>query len=239
MKVLGLVNGNPIGGIVFDIDNTVYPRSPAYFDEGSRLELEGAAECLGLSFEALEPKFKAKRQEIEQQQGRKAAVTETLYALGLTPEQWSELRLIAWQPEKWILPDEEISRFFAKLSQQYQVAFGTNSPIEIGKRVLSIIGILAAVPQVKIYGPEVLGASKPEAAFYTGIAQRLGLPPGQCLSIGDRDFSDGPPAVQAGYAGAIIVPGSRDELLNIGPELLAGNWQTIRQQEQGMEVAYG
>jgi len=239
LKVLGLVNGNPIGGIVFDIDNTVYPRSPAYFDEGSRLELEGAAECLGLSFEALEPKFKAKRQEIEQQQGRKAAVTETLYALGLTPEQWSELRLIAWQPEKWILPDEEISRFFAKLSQQYQVAFGTNSPIEIGKRVLSIIGILAAVPQVKIYGPEVLGASKPEAAFYTGIAQRLGLPPGQCLSIGDRDFSDGPPAVQAGYAGAIIVPGSRDELLNIGPELLAGNWQTIRQQEQGMEVAYG
>ncbi|MAF14018.1 MAG: hypothetical protein CMI53_03950 [Parcubacteria group bacterium] len=211
-----------IVGVVSDIDNTVYCRSPEYFAAGSRRELEGCASVLGLAFGKFEPMFKSKQGEIAARTGRKVTVTETVYELGVTPEQWSDLRCVAWQPEKWISSDREICQLLVELSQHFVLAFGTNSPIEIGKRTLQAIGIAEVVPQATVFGPEILGASKPNPAFHAGIAARLQLEPENCISIGDREFSDGPPAIAAGYSGAIIVPGSRNELVEVIQQLLEG-----------------
>ena len=45
-------------------------------------------------------------------------------------------------------------------------------------------------------------------------------------------MSDGPPALAAGYAGAIIVPGSRDELLRVVPQLCNGQVSMLQKVEE-------
>ncbi len=231
MKVIGFLCPR-VKALVFDIDNTVYSRSEEYFAEGSRRELELSANAIGIPLAVFLKAFEKKRNEISAREERKVAVTETVYALGVTPKQWSSLRLVAWQPEKWISSDPDISNLFAELTGRYHVAFGTNSPVEIGLRVLQTIGIAQAAPEIKVFGPENLNFSKPEPEFFCGISDFLGLSASVCISIGDREFSDGSPAIKAGYAGAVIVHKSTEELLGLGDCLLNGRWSELNERRK-------
>lgn len=224
MKVLGSVTG--IFGIVFDIDHTIYFRSDEYLAEGTWNEIAAVANILGLDPIDAEKLIKSKQQEIAVREGRKAAWTEGVLALGVTRHQWDTLRCRAWNPEVWIKPDPEMSDLMWRLAAKFTICFGTNSPSEIGERIIKLIGIRSAVPKVLVFGPDNIGHSKPDPQFFSLIAQVAGLDPAACLSIGDREFSEGPPALVAGYAGAIIVPGSRNETLEVGEMLLNSTLET-------------
>ena len=181
---------------------------------------------LGQSEAAVRVQLGAVRQRLKAATGRaKITVTEAVYALGVTPAQWSSLRQAAWQPDGFIGADEEVSALCAQLHRRFRLAFGTNNAVPVGLRILELVGIHDAAPDVPVFGPENLGVSKPEPAFYATIAQRLGAPPAACLSVGDREWSDGPPALAAGYAAAIIVPGSRAEFVQAARCLLDDNWR--------------
>lgn len=214
MQVLGCITGI-IRALVFDIDHTLYYRTDAYLQEGSNSEITELARIFAESFEATASRIDERRRKLARTLGRCVALTETVYDLGITPEQWTRIRCVAWNPNRYISPDPEICLIINKLSGRYRVAFATNSPIEIGRRILTIIGIRSRL----CFGPENLGCSKPDPQFYAAVAKLIDVDPAYCVSIGDREFSDGPPALEAGYAGAIIVPGSRDELLRIAPQL--------------------
>lgn len=213
MKILGSIAGT-VRAVVFDIDNTLYERSEAYFAEGSAREMDCVASLLGIPRSRVESVVEAERLEIEQRAGRAATLTETVYRMGITPEQWSSIRLGAWQPDRWLRADFELCEALLRLSGLYTLAFGTNNGIEIGRRTLRVLGIPESIA-CRTFGPETLNASKPEAVFFRRIARKLDIRPSWCVSIGDREFSDGPPALAAGYCGAIIVPGSRDETLQV------------------------
>ncbi|NUM25586.1 MAG: HAD family hydrolase [Candidatus Buchananbacteria bacterium] len=232
MKVLGSVTG--ILGIVFDIDNTVYYRTDEYLAAGSHNEVVEVAKILGVEPAEAQRRIAAKRQEIATQQNRKVALTEGVLALGVTRRQWDVLRCTAWNPEKWIQPDSEMSELMRRLADRFTVCFGTNSPSEIGERIIELIGIRSTVPKVLVFGPDNIGHSKPDPQFFSLIAQVAGLDPATCLSIGDREFSEGPPALEAGYAGAIIVPGSRDETLQVGEMLLSRTLSAQTHMEGGV-----
>jgi len=207
--------------VVFDIDNTVYVRTDAYFNAGSENEIVEVARFLGRSVEATRMLIKEKRQEIADRENRKAALTEAVYELGITEQQWSDLRCCAWRPEEWLNFDEEMCGALLRIGEVFSVVFGTNSPTEIGIRTLRALGIEEALGDFTVFGPEKLRCSKPDPCFFRRIAELLSVDPAECISVGDRDFSDGPPALEAGYAGAILVPGSRDETISAIEHLMS------------------
>ncbi|MDO8559719.1 MAG: HAD family hydrolase [bacterium] len=219
-----------IQGVILDIDNTVYSNS-GYFSAGSCGEIAEVAQLKGWKKETVEDRLRTLRQDLAHRVGRPATLTEAVYAFGVTPEEWNQLRCRAWQPEQWLSHDDAICAYFVRLAERFStIAFGTNSPSAVGERVLRCVGLRAALPTAPVFGAETFAVSKPDPQFFARIARHLELPPEVCLSVGDREFSDGPPAIAAGYAGAVIFPDGRDELLANGACLLDSSWQ--------QEVAY-
>ncbi len=150
-------------------------------------------------------------------------MTETVRSFGIMQEQWDEFRCRVWQPEQWLSPDEEVCKTLCSLNQRYRIVFGTNSPIDVGRRVLATLGVDKAIPDTPIFGSDTLGISKPHADFFMRIAERMGFAPHHCIAIGDRTEMDGTPALAAGYAGAIIVPGGRDVFISAAYDLINQN----------------
>lgn len=216
----------PIEGIVFDIDNTVY-HCPGYYQAGTAGEIREVARLLGKPADEMKDLIAERKSQLTEQSGRKATMTETVHSFGITPQQWNELRCRVWNPEEWLKTDPPVCQLFSQLGRRYRVVFGTNSPAAIGWRILKVVGITDELPAVPVFGPEHFGVSKPAVMFFTRVAESLGLPPEQCLSIGDREEVDGRPAINAGFAGAIIVPDSRDELVVVGERFLqaGGCWR--------------
>ncbi|TSC76423.1 MAG: Protein containing Haloacid dehalogenase-like hydrolase domain [Parcubacteria group bacterium Gr01-1014_31] len=214
-----------IKGVIFDIDNTVYS-NPGYFSASSCGEIAAIAQLKGQAPETVAAQLHTIRQKLGRTAGRPVTLTEAVYALGVTADEWHQLRCRVWQPEGSLTADDVVCVFFQRLAERFSViAFGTNSPAVVGERVLKSVGLRSALPVAPIYGAETLAVSKPDPQFFARLAQRLHLPPEACLSVGDRDFSDGPPAISAGYAGAIIFPDGRDELLANGSCLLDDSWR--------------
>ena len=211
-----------INALVFDIDGTVY-RHAKYHAEGTRGETAEIASILGYSYEKAEACIAARKQEIAVRCGRSATMTETVMSLGVGRAQWNELRCRAWRPEAWLAHDPVLCALLLSLSQRYRIAFGTNSPVAVGRRVLNMLGVSAAVPDVPIFGPESFSVSKPDPCFFVKIAETLGISPGNCLSLGDREEADGTPAIAAGYADALIVSDGRDTIISIFSQLFPCN----------------
>ncbi len=219
IKLLGRgVSRLSVDGIILDIDNTLYPRSKGYMKEGGEGEIGEIAKILNISNGDTLIAIKNKKDQIGKYTGRsskKIALTEAVYALGIAVEDWSEMRCRVWQPEKWIFPDPEITELITELSKYYEVLFGTNSPIKVGLKILRILGIPDnVIADNKVMGPENLDwISKPDPQFFSKIAEKNNLEPFNCISIGDREFSDGPPALESNYRSAVIISDNRNDLM--------------------------
>src|SRR3989338_2073194 len=205
MKILGKMQN--ARALVIDIDNTVYD-NPAYFQDGNRRELEAAAFCLGHTPERLEQLIQSYRSNQEQLTGRKQTVTETMYHYRLSPDQWSRLRCEVWRPEIFLQPNPALADVICKVSTSLRaVAFATNSPKQIGVRVLTCVGLgdLLSSRKIQVFGPEDVGASKHQPEFFRAVAQELSCLPAECVSIGDREDTEGRGAFQAGFGVAVLV----------------------------------
>jgi len=219
MEILGSLKDPKM--LVLDIDNTIYHRTEEYLAKGSLREIELVSDILGFDFTTTEKMIAEKRRLLSKRTNRKVTLTETVYRLGITPKQWSSLREQAWEPEKWLKRDNEVSDIIKALSKKYFIAFATNSPVSVGRRIVRLIGITdSCVPDKHILGPENLGTSKPDARFFSEVANIMQIDPKHCISIGDRKFSDGPPALKAGYAGAVILLKSPDNLVVLAKTVL-------------------
>lgn len=212
--------------LVFDIDKTLYDNSE-YHAAGTRGEVSAIADIFGRSYEDTAQAIAVQRSILSLEWGRPATMTETVLSLRITRTQWNQLRCRAWQPEDWLKDDPELCISLMCLQERYKIAFGTNSPREVGMRVLKTLGISIMMPDAPVFGPESFSVSKPDPAFFMKIVDQLGFVPSQCLSIGDREESDGTPAIGAGYAGALIVHG-RDILVEIVPQLFLGHKEEMK-----------
>ncbi|MFY9463042.1 MAG: HAD family hydrolase [Candidatus Sungiibacteriota bacterium] len=207
-----------IRAIVCDIDNTLY-RNLEYHAAGTRGEINAVAEIIGvatgesISYDEMAMRIGDRRQALSVMLGRPAGMTETVISLGITRAQWDKLRCQVWRPEEWLEPDPDVCGTLILLSQKHRIVFGTNSPVAVGRRVLVALGIDKAVPDTPLFGSDTLGVSKPHSDFFMRIAERLGFMPQYCIAIGDRIEMDGMPALAAGYASALIVPGGRDAFI--------------------------
>lgn len=205
--------------MICDVDNTVYQRSPEYFTYGTHSEISAIAEILGLTFAQTESLIKETKTTLVHRLSRVVALTEVVLCLGVTLNQWNSLRHKAWCPLNWVRFDPIVAEIYRRLGGHHHIHFGTNNPSLIGERIINLVGIRSVLPEAQVYGPDNLGFSKPDFKYFGAIAKKLGVNPARCISLGDREFSEGPPAIQAGYAGAIIFPGGRDELVEALPNV--------------------
>ena len=217
-EIMGCIREDTACSYLFDIDDTLYT-NPHYRKEGARRELCEIATKLGVDYATVQERVNAKRSEIKDAADREPTLTETVYALGITREQWNELRCRVWQPCEWIAPDPELYTkicWLVRKNSECQIAFGTNSPVAVGRETLRALGI----PDIfRVFGPESFGVSKPDQMFFLKIAASFETNADAWISIGDRKMSDAEPALAAGFCAAVIVQG-RDDLVEFLNHLL-------------------
>lgn len=222
-EVIGWTQQDTHYNYLFDIDDTLYTNA-SYRKAGSERELYELAVELDSGYENVCARIRAKRHELKIVIGRNATLTEIVYAIGITPQQWSALRCRAWQPKEWLTLDQKLCimiQGLAQANQKYHVACGTNAPVDVGRETLRVLGI----PDIfSVFGPESFGVSKPALQFFRGIAAAFDTETDSWISIGDRRATDVEPSIAAGFSGAVVVTG-RDDLICLLESLLMSLYQ--------------
>ncbi len=104
------------------------------------------------------------------------------------------------QPDKYLTRNEELVKLFSRL--EGRVAILTAAPRIWAERALKHLGIYQFVEGSIFTGESDL--RKPNPDIFRKVAQHLGVPPSQIISIGDQEFSDILPAKETGMKTIIV-----------------------------------
>lgn len=168
--------------------------------------MEAVASIVGNSPQEMRGKIDSYQKE-QKATGHTPTMTESVYYFGISPKQWSHLRQEVWRPEAFLQPNPCFVAAVEKAARRFKVAFATNSPCNVGIRVLKCVGLNDQIDSglVHVFGPEDCGISKHDTTFFQKVAKFLNLSPRLCLSIGDREKTEAEIAMKAGYTGAFII----------------------------------
>ena len=199
--------GDPVLGLIFDMDNTLYTNPPYARHQEDVLVRRLAQEwgCLESEGQARVDEFRAAF--AQSHDGRQPSLGNTFSALGIPIATSVDWRRQYIQPELFLEPDPQLSRALQRLASKFRLAVVTNNPVEIARRSLSVLGILDSIPV--IVGLDSTNVSKPDPAAFRLAATSLDCDPGQLVSIGDRFAVDIEPALGLGMGG-ILVDGVAD-----------------------------
>jgi HAD superfamily hydrolase (TIGR01549 family) len=206
MKIFGSLTN--IQAMVFDIDNTCYD-NPAYREFTKWGMYNGVGEILGLSAEETAERVRARKKALIAERNTLVTLTDTILSLGLSRQQWHQVRIVALQPQGYIQPDLPLCNLLVEAEMMFRLAFATNSPEIVGRKILGQIGLPESSDAFNIIGADTFEISKPQPEFFLKVCELLGVSPKHCLSIGDREDIDCSPALAADYAGAVFVPEMR------------------------------
>lgn len=183
-----------IRALIFDMDGTLY--------ESNELERQYAevvdgyvAEQFGVGLEEARKLFNAKRAELADQLGDKTTTTGTMVSLCFELGKWTAWRDARVRPEEVLSRDERLRAFLEELRERYVLVVVTNNSIEMARRTLAAIGIEDLFERV--FTLQGIGLIKPDPAIYRRAADVIGVPPEQCMSVGDRPAIDLEPAAAA------------------------------------------
>jgi HAD superfamily hydrolase (TIGR01549 family) len=196
----------PIRALIFDMDGTLY-RSDGLDRQYADAVDAYIAERLDVSKAEARELFNAKRVALAGQLGRTPTTTGTMQALGFDLEDWTAWRDGFVRPEDFLGRDEGLRAVLTELRKRCRLAVVTNNSSEMARRTLVAIGIEDLFEHVLTI--QDLGLVKPHPDIYRGAAERLGVPPGECMSVGDRPAVDLEPAAEAGMQ-TFLVTGPQD-----------------------------
>lgn len=204
MRVLALP-GRP-RALLFDLDSTLYT-NPAYaaFQEGAlvgRLARER-----GESLAATQGALSGLRAAREAAGEGRTSLGNLFAALGVPVETSVRWREELFEPADWLRADGRLDGALASLGRRFALALVTNNPRSVGERSLEALGVRGRFSLV--VGLDDSLRSKPDPAPFALAAARLGLPPADCVSVGDREDVDLRPALALGM-GALLVEGVED-----------------------------
>jgi putative hydrolase of the HAD superfamily len=187
--------GDAIGALIFDMDGTLYESDAlnrqyeeaveAYIAERSAVSKARAGEL-----------FRHKWAELAKHLGHPPTSTGTMVALGFDLAEWIAWRDARVRPEDVLTRDEPLRAFLEQLRSRYVLAIVTNNSVEMAHRTLRAIGIDDLFDHV--FTVQDMGLIKPDPEIYRRAAEAMGVPPQQCLSVGDRPHIDLAPAAAAG-----------------------------------------
>lgn len=131
----------------------------------------------------------------------------TLNNMGISDRSWAACQGKAVRPGSVLKRDRKLQSLLAQLAPFFRLAIVTNNHRANTEETLACLGIGE-------YFDEVMTLSesrrfKPSPELYRDMAQRLGVAPEECLSIGDRYHLDLAPAAEVGMH-TLLVQGMSD-----------------------------
>lgn len=199
-----------IGGLLFDIDNTLYDNRE-YGDSQIRVLNERLAKELGRPGDEVSREVEElRRRSAEENGGRRPSLGNAfLRFYGISIETSIRWRAQLIEPEAYLGHDRELRARIEGISRRAAICAVTNNPVSIGERTLHALGIGDLMPVVS--GLDTAGVSKPDPRPFEVALEYLALPPGEILAVGDRYEIDLEPIIDLGGGGALI-EGRRDLL---------------------------
>ena len=215
MKVYRLVSG--IQGAILDIDNTLYRDAP-YVQAQTDLLVERLAREWGRSWLATASRVEEYRERYAGVHGgARPSLGNTFAALGIeirTSVAWREELL---EPEAHLCRDERLLLALRALGERVVLCAVTNNPTSIGRRTLSALGVAEMFAEV--IGLDATYTSKPHPAPFELALERLRLPAGRVVAVGDRYEIDIEVPLVLGMSGVLVE--SMDDVYAL-PDLLGG-----------------
>ncbi len=191
-------------GVILDLDDTLY-QNVAYRKDVAHREVAEIGIVLDWQADETQSRLAHHRSSLGERLGRPARLTETVIDLGLTREWWNQTRNDVYRPESFLTENPAVGTLLTQLLLRTRVAVATNSPTNVAYRILNLLGVNpTTIDKLKIVGPDTLGVSKPDTDFFVRVAEKLGVPPEKCFSIGDDEQNDAHPAIEAGMGAAIV-----------------------------------
>ena len=201
--------------LIFDFDGTLYTNA-AYARYQEDCQVARLARHLGIAEAEAIARLEAAREARRAAGLPKTSLARHFLSFGVDMDSIVRWRVEEIRPSEWVGPDPALDRTLETLARRFRLVLLTNNPREVGRAGVAALGVAARFEAV--IGLDDTFESKPAPEPFLAAAAALGLPPGACVSIGDRMDVDLEPALALGM-GAILVDGVED--VYALPELLA------------------
>ncbi len=209
--------GNPIAmktfnlpasahALLFDIDLTLYTNEE-WAQEQIDVQIRYFAKLRGIPETDAQDLIAQERIRRETETGKKTSLGNALTAFGIPISESIRWREELLEPEKFLVPDPVLRKTLITLSRKFSLAAVTNNPSRPAGSTLAALGIRDLFPV--LVALDTTGVSKPHKKPYITAAEALDVPPGACISIGDRYDIDIAVPLDLGMGG-ILVNGVED-----------------------------
>lgn len=192
--------------LLFDLDSTLYTHAE-YAAFQNEVLVGELARRRGVDEERIRAEIRTVRDRVARETGKVTSLGNAMAALGVdipTSVAWRE-RLI--KPGDWLTRDDRLAEALSALSARFVLAVVTNNPRSVGRETLRVLGVEDSFREV--VGLDDTMISKPAREPFELAARRLGVPAGDCVSVGDRYDVDLAVPLELGM-GAVLVDGAED-----------------------------
>lgn len=180
--------------LIFDMDGTLYCNARldrAYEDSLARAVMERKGVTRAEAYRL----FVAKQSEIAAEQGVQPSALHTLARLGVSDRIWA-VRYGRIPCREYLRTDRRLRSALVELAQRHRLAVVTNNHRANTLATLEALGVRELFDEILTLSES--RRFKPAPELYQHMAERLGVDPHECLSIGDRYDLDLEPAARVG-----------------------------------------
>lgn len=211
LAALSLPPAGGIGGIVFDLDGTLYVS-----DEYAATILDGAAVYLADVLSLAVPQVRRMLVETRQHLARHCNAPPTLSAacafLGGSIAGMHASFQQRLSPESYLARDERVVSLLRRLRGRFNLFLYTNNSLSLSTRIIRVLGIEECFDG--IFSIERSWRAKPDGEMLDLILGEIGRPPAEVLFVGDRYEVDLRLPRQRGCP--VYLSQSIDQLLELG-----------------------
>jgi len=193
--------------LLFDMDGTLYTHDQ-YMQSQLDLPIKRLAVLKGKSFEQMNAEINQYRKNwAAAHNGLSISLGNIFLDYGISIEENVRWREELCRPEDYLTEDKQLRLTLTQLMSRFTLIVVTNNPVSVAFRTLTVLGVGDIFQN--IIGLDTYGISKPHKTIFLEAARICGVPPDQCVSIGDRYDIDLALPLELGMGG-ILVDGVED-----------------------------
>lgn len=193
--------------LILDMDGTLY-RNEDYIAHTHAVDLHIIAEHLRLPPDQAQTVIEEARRALGATLGTpRARLTQTLtQCFRMNIHEWNTKRAEGYQPERYLEPNPHLPEMLSRLLERFSaVCIASNSPsASVGRILRSLAVPETLLSRIPVFAPDTLACHKPDPSFFRAIAAAIGLPPTECMSVGNEADNDAFPAMRCGMGAAIV-----------------------------------
>lgn len=171
-----------IQALGWDLDGTLYPPNPALTALLHAREQEAVAKRMGWSRERTEREYARRYREL-------GSNTKTMISFGIDGVDFFTRFWDGVDLPVYLMKDERLPTLFEDLGGWRHFLISNSNRADQIERKLSLLGLDPGVFELVLSTVDI-GAVKPDPKPFLVALEKLGLPPQQCLFVGDRESTD-------------------------------------------------